>query len=222
MLYLYVKTHNITGLKYLGKTKQNPFNYLGSGKIWTRHIKKHGKNISTQILLTTESKEELKETGLFFSRLWNIVESDDWANCRPEEGDGGDNSANIDYAYARKMRNQPHVKAKREKVIEEKYGKTYYSNLHKISAKAIFENFGISNMMKLDHIKQKHKESLPLDHQSGSKNSQFGKKFKFVCNETCIKKIELDNVSDYLKACYQLGKKWKPLEESNLAPSILR
>jgi hypothetical protein len=37
----------------------------------------------------TESKDELKETGVFFSKLWNIVESKEWANCKPEEGDGG-------------------------------------------------------------------------------------------------------------------------------------
>ena len=87
MFYLYVKTHNRTGLKYLGKTEQDPYTYLGSGKYWIRHYKKHGKDITTQILLMTESKNELKETGVFFSKLWNIVKSNEWANCKPEEGD---------------------------------------------------------------------------------------------------------------------------------------
>jgi hypothetical protein len=33
-IYLYKKTHNITGLKYLGKTAQsNPYKYPGSGKM---------------------------------------------------------------------------------------------------------------------------------------------------------------------------------------------
>jgi hypothetical protein len=94
MIYLYVKTHNKTGLKYLGKTIQDPYKYPGSGKRWKRHIKKHGKDLTTEILLTTESKEELKETGLFFSKLWNVVESNEWANCKPEEGDGGDTWTN--------------------------------------------------------------------------------------------------------------------------------
>lgn len=89
MFCLYVKTHNVTGLKYLGQTKRNPFKYDGSGKYWKSHLNKHGKNVSTTILLSTESKEELSETGLFFSNLWNIVESDEWANLKPEEGDGG-------------------------------------------------------------------------------------------------------------------------------------
>ena len=42
---LYVKTHQVTGLKYLGQTsKSDPHKYTGSGKYWLRHIKQHGKN----------------------------------------------------------------------------------------------------------------------------------------------------------------------------------
>lgn len=41
MIYLYVKTHNITGLKYLGKTNnKDPHSYKGSGKYWILHCKK--------------------------------------------------------------------------------------------------------------------------------------------------------------------------------------
>lgn len=90
MIYLYVKTHNKTGLKYLGKTiKDDPYSYTGSGTYWLRHLKLHGFDFTTQILLATESLVELKETGIFFSKLWNIVESNEWANLMFEAGDGG-------------------------------------------------------------------------------------------------------------------------------------
>lgn len=90
MYYLYVKSHNKTGLKYLGQTRsKDPHKYKGSGKYWSRHVKKHGYDVTTQILLVTESRDELKETGLFFSKLWKIVESKDWANLKLEKGDGG-------------------------------------------------------------------------------------------------------------------------------------
>lgn len=93
MYYLYVKTHNKTGLKYLGKTmKSDPHLYKGSGKRWLSHLKKHGYDYTTQILLFTEDKEELKQTGIFFSRIWNIVKSDDWANLTEEKGDGVDST----------------------------------------------------------------------------------------------------------------------------------
>lgn len=89
MIYLYVKKHNVTGLKYLGKTSQNPYEYKGSGKHWKLHLKKHGNNVTTEIILETESKKHLKEAGIYYSNLWNVVKSSDWANLKPEEGDGG-------------------------------------------------------------------------------------------------------------------------------------
>lgn len=75
--YLYIKTHNDTGLKYLGQTQKNPFKYKGSGKYWKRHNKTHGNNVTTQVLLATDSISELKQTGIFFSNLFNIVKSDE-------------------------------------------------------------------------------------------------------------------------------------------------
>lgn len=89
MIYLYKKTHKKTGLKYLGKTTQDPYKYNGSGVYWERHLKTHGYDIETEILFETLNKEELKEQGLYYTKLWNIVESDEWANLKPETGDGG-------------------------------------------------------------------------------------------------------------------------------------
>ena len=89
-IYLYVKTHNKTGLKYLGKTISiDPHLYQGSGTVWRRHIKKHGYDVTTEILLKTNDPKELKEVGIYYSNLWNIVESKDFANIVPEMGDGG-------------------------------------------------------------------------------------------------------------------------------------
>ena len=93
--YLYVKTHKVTGLKYLGYTgKADPYKYLGSGEYWLKHLIKHGKDIATEILHECQSKAEVKERGLYYSELWDIVDVRDesgkkiWANLKPEEGDG--------------------------------------------------------------------------------------------------------------------------------------
>jgi len=88
IIYLYKKTHNKTGLQYLGQTKRDPFKYEGSGKYWKRHLKKHGIDVNTQILKECSSYEEVKEWGLYYSNLWNIVEDSNWANMRPEDGCG--------------------------------------------------------------------------------------------------------------------------------------
>lgn len=91
MLYcLYKKTHKDTGLKYLGYTKSSdPREYQGSGKYWTWHIEKHGYNVDTEILFETTNKQEIKAKVLYYSELWNVVESDEWANLKPESGCGG-------------------------------------------------------------------------------------------------------------------------------------
>jgi hypothetical protein len=102
--YLYLKTHNITGLKYLGKTVQDPFSYKGSGKRWIHHLNKHGNDVTTIILLETENNETLKEQGIRYSELWNIVDNPEFANMRPETGDGGDTSASENYKESIKNR----------------------------------------------------------------------------------------------------------------------
>lgn len=92
MIYLYLKTHNVTGLKYLGKTEQDPYQYSGSGVWWKAHLKKHGHDVTTEVLFKTEDKAEFKEVALEYSNKWNIVESADFANLMLEEGQGGVNS----------------------------------------------------------------------------------------------------------------------------------
>ena len=97
-IYLYLKTHNVTGLKYLGKTTQDPEKYIGSGFYWKRHLKKHGNDVTTEILFETQDKEEFKKVASNYSEKYNIIESEEFANMRIESGDGGDNSEYIDYS----------------------------------------------------------------------------------------------------------------------------
>lgn len=67
----------------------DPYAYMGSGVLWIKHLKKYGtSDIHTEILFETTSKDELREMGLYYSNLWNVVESDEFANLREESGDG--------------------------------------------------------------------------------------------------------------------------------------
>lgn len=93
--YLYVKTHNVTGLKYFGKTTSNRKRYRGSGHHWVRHIAKHGYDVTTEIVGYFTDQYECMKFALEFSEKHNIVESLEWANERPENGvDGGDTISN--------------------------------------------------------------------------------------------------------------------------------
>lgn len=87
--FLYQKTHNTTGLKYLGKTIADPYKYPGSGVYWTNHIKKHGNDVSTKVLQECKTEAELIKWGLYYSHKWNVVESKEWANLTEEAGPGG-------------------------------------------------------------------------------------------------------------------------------------
>lgn len=89
-IYLYIKTHNKTGLKYLGKTSaKDPYRYYGSGTYWKAHLRKHGYDFSTIILKECKTNTEVKYWGEHYSNLWNVVESKEWANLKPETGEGG-------------------------------------------------------------------------------------------------------------------------------------
>ena len=166
MIYLYVKIHNVTNLKYLGKTTKDPYKYSGSGKRWLNHIKLHGDDCRTQILLVSLSKQEIAETGVFFSRLWGVVKSDEWANLIEESGSGGDTSQHIDYSsmsYWHLRRGSGH---QRNTKPASDASRAPVAILHK---KKTFEN---------------------IQHQRGSTNSQYGT--MWITNGEKNKKIQKD------------------------------
>ena len=89
---LYIKQHSVTKLKYFGKTTRDPYKYNGSGKHWVPHIKKHGRKhiITTNVFGPFTNSIAISEFALAFSKDHNIVNSDLWANQKPENGiDGG-------------------------------------------------------------------------------------------------------------------------------------
>lgn len=89
IIYLYLKQHNKTGLKYLGKTKQNPHEYTGSGIDWIEHLSIYGNDVSTEIIKECYTNNELNLWGRFYSTIFNVVESSEFLNRIPETGGGG-------------------------------------------------------------------------------------------------------------------------------------
>jgi len=89
IISLYIKTHNITGLRYFGKTVKNPFKYRGSGKYWKRHLSKHGNDVSTEVVATFDNEEDASTFAIEFSLENNIVEDSSWANLIIENGKDG-------------------------------------------------------------------------------------------------------------------------------------
>ena len=102
-VYLLLKTHNETGLKYLcrhvTKYEQTCYSYKGSGILWRRHLEKYGNNVTTEIIAKCESVEKKKILGLHYSKKWNIVENKEFANLVPEDGQGGAEPASYRKTY---------------------------------------------------------------------------------------------------------------------------
>lgn len=88
MYKLMIKTHNTTRLKYLCVTQNEDHDkYSGSGVYWKNHIKEHGKyDVTTEVIFSTECKDELHRECLKYSALYDVVESNEWANLIPESG----------------------------------------------------------------------------------------------------------------------------------------
>lgn len=91
MIYLYLKESPL-GLKYLGKTTRDPFKYIGSGLYWKKHLTKHNiksKNIKTTILFETDDTKLFNQTAVYYSNLYDVVNSKEFANMTEERGQGG-------------------------------------------------------------------------------------------------------------------------------------
>lgn len=95
-IYLYVKTHNKTGLKYFGKTtKADPISYVGSGLYWKRHLSKYGSDFSTEIIGEFYDTESCYDFAIKFSEEHDIVNSPLWANLIIENGMDGAPKGNV-------------------------------------------------------------------------------------------------------------------------------
>ncbi len=152
-LYLMVKTHNITGLKYLCKrvtiSDSKAISYPGSGKYWKSHLKIHGKNINTEIVAKydLDKIEEFSKLCIEYSNKFNIVKSEDWANLIEENGFSG---AVIGENNPSK---NPEVNIKKSKSLKRKYiGKlaNFYGKKHteETKRKMSIANLGDNNVMR--------------------------------------------------------------------------
>ena len=156
--YLYVKIHRITGLNYLGYTsKLDPHAYAGSGTRWNLHLQKHGYLYDTKILHRCISKSAIRAWGLFYSRLWSVVNSRKWANLKEENGDGGGCVGEVNGMYGK-----THTDAVKTKLGEE-------ASL-RFKGKSYEELYGKD---KADLLKKKRSDNLKGKDNSFKNNPRF-------------------------------------------------
>jgi hypothetical protein len=205
MIYLYIKTHNKTGIKYLGKTVQDPFTYKGSGKRWINHIKKHGNDVTTEIVGTYETIDDLRSDSIIISEKYNIVNSEQWANLRPETGDGGDTSKHIDYSKLNRGKGmtyeQRYGKEKAEQ-LRELRKQTLGRNSSKRKGKSLVELYGEEKAAEITAANSsKHVGvSRPLSEDTRKKISDLkkGMSYEKIECDICKKLIGSNNIKKHL------------------------
>lgn len=205
MIYLYIKTHNVTGLKYLGKTIQDPYTYKGSGKRWLNHLKKHGNDVTTEIVGQFTTIEELKQASIPLSETLNIVDSKQWANLRPESGDGGDTSRYIDYSKLNRGKGQSY---------EQRYGVEKANELKQLRSKKLSETrkgktyeeiHGEEAGKKMREHRSKQQSTLNegRTHSVSAKNKirekALGRTQLRCCCVVCREDISINNITNHFK-----------------------
>jgi group I intron endonuclease len=74
-MIIYKTTNLINGKIYIGKDEKNTPNYIGSGLLITRSIKKYGKeNFKKEILETCLNKDELKAREQYWIKEYNSTD----------------------------------------------------------------------------------------------------------------------------------------------------
>jgi len=133
MFKLMIKTHKITGLKYLCITKRDDYEeYLGSGVYWKNHIKKHGESISTEVVFESDDYAAFVEKCNHYSMLYNVVDSKKWANLVPETGyNNNDGMPNVVlfWMYADEETKEEIIKRRTKSIKEGHYSKKEHSDV---------------------------------------------------------------------------------------------
>jgi hypothetical protein len=161
-----VKTHNVTGLKYLCITKrENWIDYPGSGTRWKNHIARHGNDISTELIFESDDYSTFVEVCIETSNILNVALSEEFANVIPEagydNGEFGEPNVVTFWKYASEERKRE-IYAARAKTL--KNGGHHWANgdkrkeiLDKISEKnkAYFENMTLDERRQISEKARK-------------------------------------------------------------------
>lgn len=203
---LMIKTHNKTGLKYLCYTRKKDYiSYTGSGIDWLLHLSEHGSDFKTELILETDNFEEFKKIAIEKSLEYDIVNSNNWANRKIEEGDGGNTVSNkkwitngkIDKYIDKKYDLPEGWKYGRSNCIfnDNKKQKEFSSKVDRVKNGIAIKKIWDSGNFKRDHSKCGTKGNL-----NPSKRPEIKEK---------IRQWQLNRESEYCEECKKMYKNLK-------------
>lgn len=204
---LMVKTHNVTGLKYLCITRRKEWQeYPGSGVYWTAHLNKHGYNFSTELLFESVDYNVFVEKCKYYSDLWDVAKNKEFANRVPEYGYScGDGRGNTNWDLWRANRTAEQRKEQSRKAAEtnkKRWAKEGHPFQTKFWNKLSAEELENLNRRKSETMKKRLEN--PEEVQIRSEHLRQGSK-KFL-NETVYLKSECGK---YITTALKTGKQVK-------------
>jgi hypothetical protein len=148
VVFLYIKHHTITKLKYFGKCSGNdPWKYTGSGKYWLRHIKKYGKDhVETVKIWSFNCLYDANKFALKFSKDNDIVNSKEWANLIEENAldgwpAGQTHSAETKIKISRAKSGSKHSEERRKNQSNRQRGNKHSEERRKNQSEAQMKRF---------------------------------------------------------------------------------
>ena len=169
-IYLLIKEHARTGLKYLCKHVASSFskceNYKGSGVYWTKHLKQHGNDVKTTCLFVTEDEKQFRKVAKKYSLSFDVVNSKEWANLCDEEGQGG-NTVVDKKVHSEKTKQALHKPEVREKHL--KHLDKHIKIIQPLAVIAAKEK--MTGVLKTEEHKKNMRGKRPHVSQTGSKNN---------------------------------------------------
>ena len=105
---IYMTTNLINGKKYLGRDSNNNPNYLGSGLLLKRAIKKEGKhNFKKEIIEECETLDELQEREEYWLNFYDAASNEEFYNLHNNGKSGPVRSGPSHYMYGRRGKDSP-------------------------------------------------------------------------------------------------------------------
>lgn len=145
--YVYITTNLINNNVYIGKHKSSCFdeNYIGSGTILNKAIKKYGKNnFSCKILYEANSLEDLNTKEIYFIALYKKLYKDKCYNVA-SGGDGGDT-----------------LSSKTPEEKEEFIKKMTVINRKRCSSEEFKNKISVSNKARYSNVSEREKQSKKI------------------------------------------------------------
>ena len=163
MFRLMIKIHRTTGYKYLCvTTKEDYEGYCGSGVRWRKHLRAHGFDVSTEVLFEHHSRDDIfKSVCLYYSGVYDVVNSAEWANLIPEDG----NTGNAFQKWDNKDKFNRSTKYK-EMFADPIIGKSWRSKIGLASAATWSKHSTSDRTNRIENIKNAYTEEKRAEHSA--------------------------------------------------------